>query len=108
MKTHYLKIVQPYFKECWDSLKTFEVRKNDRDFQKGDIVYLQEYDAEKNTYSGNKLRCTILYVLREFTSLEKGYVVFSFRIDQFIEAAYQEIKDREWESVNGLFIKKEA
>lgn len=85
MKTHRLKTVQPYFERCWQCSKTFDVRKNDRDFQKGDTVYLQEYDAETNTYSGKELRCTILYVLHEFAALEKGYVVFSFCVDQFVE-----------------------
>lgn len=85
MKIHRLKTVQPYFERCWQNSKTFEVRKNDRDFQKGDTVYLQEYDAENTTYSGKELRCTILYVLHEFPAIEKGYVVFSFCIDQYIE-----------------------
>lgn len=31
-----------------------------------------------------------------------------YKIEDCIEAAYNEIKDREGESVNGLFIKKEA
>jgi len=85
MKTHRLKTIQPYFESCWLILKTFDVRNNDRDFQKGDTVYLQEYDAETTTYSGKELRCTILYVLHGFTGIEKGYAMFSFCIDQYIE-----------------------
>lgn len=85
MKTHKLKTVQPYFERCWLQSKRFEVRKNDRDFREGDTVYLQEYDSEKETYSGKELRCTILYVLSDFPAIEKGYVVFSFTVDQYIE-----------------------
>lgn len=85
MKTHRLKTTQPYFEGCWQQSKTFDVRKNDRDFQEGDTVYLQEYNAETHAYSGKQLRCTILYVLREYPAIEKGYVVFSFRIDQYLE-----------------------
>ena len=90
MKTHRLKTVQPYFERCWQQSKTFEVRKNDRDFQKGDTVYLQEYDAETNLYSGKEIRGTILYVLHEYPAIEKGYIVFSFCVDQYIEKANSE------------------
>lgn len=85
MKTHELKTVQPYFERCWLQSKTFEVRKNDRDFQNGDTVYLKEYDPETDTYSGREIRCKIIYVLHDFHALEKGYVVFSFYIEQLIE-----------------------
>ncbi len=85
MKTHYLKTASPYFERSWLNSKTFEIRNNDRDFQKGDTVYLQEYDPQNDTYSGRELRCTILYVLHEFHALERGYVIFSHCIDQYIE-----------------------
>ena len=82
MATHKLKTIQPYFDRCWDGFKTFEVRNNDRNFQKGDTIYLQEYNAETNTYSGKEIRATILYILTDYPAIEKGYVVFSFNIDQ--------------------------
>jgi len=85
MKTHKLKTLSPYFEKCWQQSKTFEVRKNDRDFKQGDTVYLREYDDVNKTYSGNELRCTILYVLKDFYAIEKGYVVFSFSIEKYIE-----------------------
>ena len=84
MKVHKLKTVQPYFQECWSQSKTFEVRKNDRHFEVGDEVHLQEYDAKTKTYSGKEIRGTILYVLKNFVALEEGYVVFSFCIDRYI------------------------
>ena len=86
METHRLKTIRPYFEECFGNSKTFEVRINDRSFKKGDTVYLMDYDVETNTYSGRELRCTILYVLSEYSAIKKGYVVFSFRIDQYIKA----------------------
>lgn len=85
MKIHKIKTIQPYFDRCWQQSKTFEIRKNDRDFQKGDTVYLQEYDFKTDTYSGKELRTTILYVLNDYSAIEKGFVVFSFCIDQYIE-----------------------
>lgn len=78
---HYLKTVQPYFERCWSGEKPFEVRKNDRDFQAGDEVYLQEYDEKTNSYSGKEIQATIMYVLADYHAIQKGYVVFSYRVD---------------------------
>jgi ASC-1-like (ASCH) protein len=41
---HELKLQQPYFDEVWNNRKTFEIRKNDRDFKVSDTVILKEYD----------------------------------------------------------------
>ena len=49
---HELKIWPQYYQAVKDGTKTFEVRKNDRGFQKGDIVELREYDPEKITNWG--------------------------------------------------------
>lgn len=45
--THKLKIWPQYFCHVADGSKTFEVRKNDRGFQPGDIVILQEWNPEE-------------------------------------------------------------
>lgn len=81
---HKLKTTNPYFQRCWDQEKTFEVRNNDRDFQKGDTICLQEYDERLKMYSGREIIGTILYVLSGYPGIEKGYVVFSFSVDQCI------------------------
>jgi len=83
-KTHYLKTVQPYFEMVGNRLKPFEVRKNDRNFEEGDEVYLQEYDPKAKTYSGHQIRCEILYVLKDFPAIKKDYVVFGIKITQLI------------------------
>lgn len=41
---HELKIWPQYYCRVADGSKTFEVRRNDRGFQPGDIVVLKEYD----------------------------------------------------------------
>lgn len=78
---HELKTIQPYFERCWEQSKTFEVRKNDRDFQKGDSVLLKEYDPVSNSYSGREIFGSILYVLPNFAGLAEGYCAFSFDIE---------------------------
>jgi hypothetical protein len=77
--THDLKTVQPYFERAKSGEKPFEFRKNDRDFQTGDFVYLREYDPKENIYSGDVVCGTITYVLREYPGLEPGYCVFGYK-----------------------------
>ena len=41
---HELKILPHFFREGISGRKTFELRKNDRPFRKGDLLALNEYD----------------------------------------------------------------
>lgn len=77
MKTHNLKTVNPYFEEVFSGRKTFEMRKNDRDFQPGDLVILMEYDAWNNSFSGRVIAFKIGYVLYAYSGLQVDFVVFS-------------------------------
>lgn len=43
MKVHELKLDDEYFNDVRDGIKTFEIRKNDRDFQVGDLLALSRY-----------------------------------------------------------------
>lgn len=50
MTEHILKTVEPYFSAVASGEKTFEVRRNDRAFQKGDILVLlstKDCDCDK-------------------------------------------------------------
>lgn len=75
-KVHPLK-TWPEFFEVVGRSKTFEVRKNDRDFKVGDILWLQEW-SEKEGYTGRDRKFTITYLLEggQF-GIEKGYCVMS-------------------------------
>lgn len=76
---HELKIHPKYFCEVLKGNKTFEVRKNDRNFQAGDTILLREFDGI--TYSGQTLVIRIKYLLNdEFYGLKKDFVIFSFDI----------------------------
>jgi hypothetical protein len=45
-RLHELRCTPAYFDETWDGAKPFEVRWNDRGYQSGDTVELQEYDPQ--------------------------------------------------------------
>lgn len=88
MQTHILKTEARYWDAAKRGQKTFEVRKNDRAFQTGDILELAKWNNEKpygyitedghSDYPGNalKLRFRITYLLQggQF-GIEPGYCV---------------------------------
>ncbi len=75
---HKLKTVNPYFADLWRGLKTFEVRKNDRNFRLGDTLILQEYNPADNSYSGREVHTSILYlILGGSLGIEEGYCVIA-------------------------------
>lgn len=69
---HELKIYPKYFDAVLNGSKPFEIRKNDRNFQVGDNVFLREWDNIK--YSGRTIFAEITYVLDDkFIGLTEGY-----------------------------------
>ncbi|RWX54972.1 DUF3850 domain-containing protein [Photobacterium chitinilyticum] len=68
MKTHVLKIQPEYLEAIIKGVKTFEIRKNDRDFKVGEYAHL--YDAER--YVSVRIK-----YITDFAQQE-GYVVFAF------------------------------
>ena len=65
--------------------KKFDVRLDDFDINKGDILVLEEFDPEKGEYTGRKIEKKVDYVLRTKEAKywdkkdidEKGFVVIS-------------------------------
>jgi uncharacterized protein YqfB (UPF0267 family) len=84
MKTHDLKIAPQNFAPVYAGVKTAELRKNDRDYQVGDLLKLREFsDGE---YTGS-------FVIREVTHVTdvsfvaEGYVLLSMVPMKLLEAA---------------------
>lgn len=76
---HELKIYPQYFEEVLNGNKTFEVRKNDRGFQVGDIVILKEFDNIR--YSGREVKAEITYILNDsFYGVATGFVVLAIKV----------------------------
>ncbi len=78
---HALKTIQPYFNQVKAGDKTFELRKFDRPYKQGDNIVLQEWDNEKNEYTGEELSFTISYVLCDVPKfgLKDGYCILGLK-----------------------------
>jgi len=62
-KMHRLKTLPQYFREIENGNKTFELRLNDRNFQLGDMLILQEYNLDKDELTGNQIMRIISYIM---------------------------------------------
>jgi hypothetical protein len=63
LNTHYLKTWPLYFEEVHQGRKTFEVRVNDRHFQEGDNIILEEWDPKTEHYTGRVCEFRAGYIL---------------------------------------------
>lgn len=74
---HELKTLPKYFKAVMDGEKTFEIRTNDRPFQKGDLLALNEYDGQ--AYTGNSCLVAVDYILDDPEYVKKDMVVMAIK-----------------------------
>jgi hypothetical protein len=100
MKKHELKTWPKYFKAVQKGEKTFELRKNDRDFKKGDILILREFvpckicggcgraifdvpdfdnccEKPHGKYTGKVIGVEITYIMDDGFGLRKEYVAMA-------------------------------
>lgn len=79
-----LKCRPEYFEAVRSGKKTFEIRKNDRDFRVGDTLLLQEWDPDTETYTNRSIAVKVTYVLKgdegiAHMGLEEGYALLGIR-----------------------------
>lgn len=78
---HVLKCLEPYYFEVYTERKTFEIRKDDREFEYtvGDSLAL--YQVVHGVITGNYVIRKVTYVLRfaEDYGLKPGYVILSIK-----------------------------
>lgn len=80
---HELKTWPSFFAEVESGHKTFELRKDDRGFERGDVLELHEWDPEQGCYTGRATRREVSYVLRSADALgglADGYVILGFAL----------------------------
>lgn len=76
---HQLKCEKEYFQAIINGDKTFEVRKNDRGFQTGDFLALNELSLTKIGETGRCLIVEIIYILDNSNFCKDGMVIMSIR-----------------------------
>lgn len=89
MKLHELKILHKYLIDVTIGKKTFELRKNDRDYQVGDLIHF--IDIREDYTKTNKCGCEpfidentlyrITYVLKDVEKygLDKDYCILAIK-----------------------------
>jgi hypothetical protein len=78
MAEHKLKTWPMYYADVESGVKTFEVRRNDREFEQGDVLVLQEWDPVAGGYTGRECRKQVRYVLFGGAfGVQDGFVVMS-------------------------------
>lgn len=120
MKIHELKILPQYFSAIKEEKKTFELRKDDRGFQVGDVLMLKEFNLQEKyetiegaeTYfSGNKILRQITYIFKDETEnmgLSKDYAILGIKpIDEDVELEWKSDMN-EWGEIYCPFLSKEV
>lgn len=80
-RIHYLKTCEDFWQDVKAGIKTFELRRNDRGFQKGDMLNLQRVDRRGYVNYGAEdcILAEVTYVLNGY-GLENGFVVMGLRL----------------------------
>jgi hypothetical protein len=88
MKIQRLKTDQHAFQASWDGTKPWEIRKNDRDYQVGDCLVLEEtrYSGKRMkkggwplVYTGRRLLVEVEFILSgPIYGLQGGWVIMSW------------------------------
>jgi hypothetical protein len=75
---HELKSLPHYFAAVVDGRKPFEVRRNDRGFQEGDVLWLREHDGA--AYTGRESYQRVSYLMLEYEDVIKpGYCILGLQ-----------------------------
>ena len=75
---HQLKTKAEFFEEVASGVKTFEVRLNDRNFQVGDLLALNEI-GKHGAHTGRHCMVEVTYVLTDKAYAKAGYAVLGIR-----------------------------
>jgi hypothetical protein len=70
--THQLKIEKNYLEHLLDGTKRAEIRFNDRDYQRGDILEFRDY-----SYADFTIHSFVVTHIHSGLGLQDGYVVLS-------------------------------
>lgn len=96
---HDVKLLSEYYVLVAAGIKTCEVRKNDRDYQPGDVLRLHEFDGVMLT--GKILRAKITHVLTNEDFVKEGFSVLSFQLENPLSNS---ISPKTWGNMYELYL----
>ena len=84
MKYHELKIEERFFEGIVNNTKTFEIRKNDRNYEIGDIIHFTITDSTNDEMNkkADDLLLKIVGILKDSDfpqGIKEGYCIISFK-----------------------------
>lgn len=74
-QVHEIKLGAEFFEDVLKCKKTFEVRKNDRDYRVGDLLLLKEFKNGEET--GRTCKRIVGYMLEDYNGVMDGYCVMA-------------------------------
>ncbi len=79
MREHDLKTWPEPFQAVWRGEKHYELRRDDRSYEVGDTLILNEWDPNLMVYSGRHIRAYVSYITRnkEDWGLKPGFCIMS-------------------------------
>lgn len=86
---HALKTWPEFYQAIDAGKKTFEIRKDDRGYNVGDVLVLREYDPIKDTYSGRVEMKRVTYITQ--FGMADGFVCMGFQT--FVPRSFAELRE---------------
>lgn len=75
---HELKTWPEFFRAVIEGRKTAELRRDDREFREGDLLWLREWDNDERAYTGREASALVTHIVRGTEHLADGFVLLSF------------------------------
>lgn len=94
MVEHELKCWPQFFWPTVDGEKSFEYRKDDRNFRKGDVLVLREWRPVHQVYTGHALRMRIRKVWRDIPGLPMGFCIMTVKFIEHLRPDQSEEEGR--------------
>lgn len=77
-KVHTIKLAKMYYEDVKSGKKSFELRKNDREYKQGDILRMLEY--AEGEWTGREMVAEVTYLLKDYAGLEEGYCIMALKV----------------------------
>ena len=77
---HELKLWPEFYEAVDRRDKTFELRRDDREFEEGDALWLRHWNPQTGKYNGRSMGATVTYIHRG-RFLQPGVVCMAIRVD---------------------------